>query len=113
MIRALITLKAANLNDAIALAQQAPFHVPAEKAVDLFVPANEERSEDGLTVITPATLFWASGEFSEAHFEAMSTQADGLDWASVDTYNLLTDPDFPSTKLAELEGQTLFAAPKR
>lgn len=112
MIRALIIIKAANLADARQIAQGAPFHVSAETAEDLFEPANEVLSEDGQTVITPATMFWASGQFTQEHYDAMSAQAAGLDWAFVDAYSL-DDAGFPTQRLAQLQGQSLFAARKR
>lgn len=113
MTRALISIKAANIEDARAIAQAPPFNVSAEVAAALFVPANEIRSEDTLTITTPATIFWASGEFDDLHFAAMSSQAAGLDWASVDAYDLLNDPGFPARRLIELQAQPIFAAPKR
>lgn len=107
--RALISIKAANIDDARAIAQGAPFNVSAETAAVLFVPANEERTPDGFTITTPATIFWASGEFDDVHFAAMASQAAGLDWASVDAYDLLSDPGFPARRLAELEAMSTFS----
>lgn len=107
--RALISIKAANIDDARVIAQGPPFNVSAETAAVLFVPANEERTPDGSTITTPATIFWASGEFSDEHFSAMSTQAAGLDWASVDAYDLLEDPGFPLRRLVELEAMSTFS----
>lgn len=109
MIRALVSIKAANIEEARAIAQAPPFNVPDEVAAALFVPANEIRSEDTLTITTPATIFWASGEFDDVHFAAMSAQAAGLDWASVDAYDLLSDPGFPARRLAELEAMSTFS----
>lgn len=109
MTRALICIKAANIETARTIAQEPPFSVPAEVAETLFVPANEIRSADTMTITTPATIFWASGEFSDEHFTAMSTQAAGLDWAAVDAYDLLNDPGFPARRLAELEALSTFS----
>lgn len=113
MTRALITIKAANIEDARLIAQSPPFNVPAADAETLFIPANEQRSEDSFTTVTPATLFWASGQFSDEHFAAMSAQSAGLDWASVDAYDSLNDPEFPQRRLAELQVLPVFSAPKR
>lgn len=109
MIRALVSIKATNIEEARAIAQAPPFNVPAGLAQDLFVPANEVRSEDGLIILIPATIFWASGEFDEATYEAMSEQAAGLNWASVDEYDLVNDPGYPARRLIELEGMLHFS----
>ena len=109
MIRALVSIKAENIEAARVIAQGAPFNVPAAEAESLFVPANEIRGADGMTITTPATIFWAAGEFSDEHFAAMSVQAAGLDWASVDEYDLLNDPGFPARRLAELEALSTFS----
>lgn len=39
----------------------------------------------------------------------MSAQAAGLDWASVDAYDLLEDPGFPLRRLVELEALSTFS----
>lgn len=109
MIRALVSIKAANIEEARAIAQAPPFNVPAEITAELFVPANEVLSEDGHVVLIPATIFWASGEFDTATFEAMSEQAAGLKWASVDEYDLINDPGYPARRLIELEGMLSFS----
>lgn len=109
MIRALISIKATNIEEARAIAQAPPFNVPAETAAVLFVPANEVRSENGFDILVPATIFWASGEFDTATFEAMSEQAAGLNWAAVDEYDLINDPGYPARRLIELEGMLSFS----
>jgi hypothetical protein len=109
MIRALVSIKAANIEEARAIAQAPPFNVPAEIAANLFVPANEVRNAEGTVILIPATIFWASGEFDDVHFAAMASQAAGLDWASVDSYDLLNDPGFPARRLAELEAMSTFS----
>ncbi len=113
MIRGLIIVKAAHVEEARTLAQQPPFSTTPENAASFLVPANAEYGEDGFTINTPATLYWASGEFEPAFWDAIEQAADALDWGGAWPYDRDTQPGFPLTKLAELEGQTLFAAPKR
>ena len=62
-----------------------------------------------MTIATPATLYWASG-VSEDAFGRLWCKRRGLDWGGAWEYDPDTDPTFPQTKLAEIEGQALFAA---
>lgn len=113
MIRGLIIVKAANVEQARTLAQQPPFEVLLETAAAFLVPANAVYAEDGMTITTPATLYWASGVFETAFWAAVVQAAAFYDWGGAWEYDPATDPTFPQTKLAEIEGQALFAARKR
>lgn len=113
MTRGLIIVKAANVEQARTLAQQPPFEVLPETAAAFLVPANAVYAEDGMTLATPATLYWASGAFEDAFWAAVVQAAEVYDWGGAWEYDLDADPDFPRTKLAEIEGQALFAARKR
>lgn len=111
MTRGLIIVKAENVEQAHMLAQQPPFEVLPETAAAFLVPANAVYAEDGMTIATPATLYWASGVFEDAFWAAVVQAAGVYDWGGAWEYDPDTDPTFPQTKLAEIEGQALFAAP--
>lgn len=113
MTRGLIIVKAANVEQARTLAQQPPFEVLPETAAAFLVPANPVYAEDGMTITTPATLYWASGVFEDAFWAAVVQTAEVYNWGGAWEYDPDTDPTFPQTKLAEIEGQALFAARKR
>ena len=64
MTRGLIIVKAANVERLGTLAQQPPFEVlPETQRRRFYCPANPVYAEDGMTITTPATLYWASGVF--------------------------------------------------
>ena len=111
MIRGLIIVKAANVEQARTLAQQPPFSATPENAAAFLVPANPVRAEDGMTITTPATLYWASGVFEDAFWAAIVQAADAYDWGGAWEYDMETHPDFPKAKLAEIQFQPLFANP--
>lgn len=113
MIRGLIIVKAAHVEQARLLAQQPPFSVLPEIAAAFLVPANAVYAEDGMTLTTPATLYWASGVFEDAFWHGIQQAADSYDWGGAWEYDADADPTFPQTKLAEVVTQPLFAAPKR
>jgi hypothetical protein len=109
MTRGLIIVKAANIEEARTLAQQPPFSATAESAADFLVPANPVYAEDGMTISTLATLYWASGEFDPSFWADIVQAADALDWGGAWHYDIDNDPSFPQTKLAEIEGLTTFS----
>lgn len=113
MTRGLIIVKAANVEQARTLAQQPPFSALPETAAAFLVPANAVYAEDGMTIATPATLYWASGVFEDAFWAAVVQAASAYEWGGAWEYDLDAAPDFPSIKLAEIEGQALFAPRKR
>lgn len=102
MIRGLIIVKAENVEQARTLAQQPPFSATPEDAAAFLVPANPVRSEDGMTIIAPATLYWASGVFEPTFWAAIVQAADAYDWGGAWEYDMETQPDFPQSKLAAL-----------
>ena len=112
MIRGLIIVKAAHVEEARTLAQQPPFSATPESAAAFLVPANTVYAGDGMTITTPATLYWASGVFEDAFWAGIVQAADAYDWGGAWEYNIETDPDFPQTKLAEIAGAPLFAPPR-
>ena len=111
MIRGLIIVKAAHVEEARTLAQQPPFSISAETAAAFLVPANPVYSGDGMTITTPATLYWASGEFEPAFWAGILQAADALDWGGAWEYDIDNDPSFPQTKLAEIADEPLFTPP--
>lgn len=111
MTRGLIIVKAAHVEEARTLAQQPPFSATPEAAASFLVAANPVYAEDGMTITTPATLYWASGVFEDAFWAAVVQAAEAYDWGGAWEYDLDAAPDFPLTKLAEIEGQALLAPP--
>lgn len=101
MKRGLIIVKAANVEQARTLAQQPPFSATPEVAAAFLVPANALCDEFG-TVLSPATLFWASGVFEDAFWAGIVQAAAALDWGGAWEYDMEADPGFPARKLAEI-----------
>lgn len=112
MTRGLIIVKAAHVEEARTLAQQPPFSVSPENAAAFLVPGNPVRSEDGMTITAPATLYCASGVFEDDFWAAIVQAADAYDWGGAWEYDMDTQPDFPQTKLAEIAAEPLFATPR-
>jgi len=109
MIRGLIIVKAAHVEEARTLAQQPPFSTTPESAADFLVPANPVYAEDDMTITAPATLYWASGEFDPSFWAGIVQAADALDWGGAWEYDMGVNPGFPSEKLLEIEGQPTFS----
>jgi hypothetical protein len=109
MTRGFIIVKAAHVEEARTLAQQPPFSATPESAAAFLVPANNVYAEDGLTITTPATLYWASGEFEDAFWTGIVQAADALDWGGAWEYDIDNDPTFPQAKLAELSSLETFS----
>lgn len=107
MTRGLIIVKAAHVEEARTLAQQPPFSAAPESAAAFLVPANPVY--EGMNLVTPATLYWASGEFDPAFWGGIVQASAALDWGGAWEYDLDNNPTFPQTKLAEVEGQTTFS----
>jgi hypothetical protein len=108
MIRGLIIVKAAHVEEARTLAQQPPFPATPESAADFLVPANPVYAEDGMTITAPATLYWASGEFDPAFWADILQAAITFDWGGAWEYDIDNDPSFPQTKLAEIASLETF-----
>lgn len=100
MTQGLIIVKAAHVEEARTLAQQPPFLVTPEDAAAFLVPANPVYS--GMQMVTPATLYWASGSFEDPFWAGITQAASALDWVGAWEYDLDNDPTFPQTKLAEI-----------
>lgn len=109
MTRGLIIVKAEHVKEARALAQQPPFSTTPDAAAAFLVPANPVYDEDGLTITTPATLYWASGVFEDAFWASIAQAAAALDWGGAWEYDIDNDPLFPQTKLAEIASQETFS----
>ncbi len=109
MIRGLVIVKAAHVEEARTLAQQPPFSTAPEVAAAFLVPANAVYAEDGATITIPATLHWASGVFEDAFWSAIAQAAGALDWGGAWEYDIDNDPLFPQTKLAEIASQKTFS----
>lgn len=105
MTQGLIIVKAAHVEEARTLAQQPPFSISADTAAAFLVPANPIYSGDGMTIATPATLYWASGVFDDAFWSAIAQAAAALGWRGAWEYDIDNDPSFPQTKLAEIASQ--------
>lgn len=101
MIRALIIIDSANLQEAVLLLQSSPFSYSKEEAEQIFVPAG---SPDGNK---PATKHWLSGEISEEHLAACENLCKNFSWAKYWTYSLESQASFPYDKLTELGLQPL------
>lgn len=102
MIRGLIIVKAAHVEEARTLAQQPPFSATPEAGAAFLAPANNVYAEDGMTITTPATLYWASGEFDPAFWAGIVQAATALSWGGAWEYDIDNEPAFPQTKLAEI-----------
>lgn len=109
MTRGLIIIKAANVAQARTLAQQPPFEVLPETAAAFLVPANPVYAEDGMTIATPATLYWASGVFEDTFWAAVVQAAAAYDWGGAWEYDLDADPTFPQRPLASMNANESFS----
>lgn len=96
MTRALLIILAEHVDSARALATASPFNMTDEQAAELLVPAGSP------TGALPATHWWASGQFTATHWQAIQGLAMLLPWADAHEYNLTTDPDFPASRLSAL-----------
>ncbi len=96
MTRALLIILAEHVDSARALATATPFSLTEEQAAELFVPAGSP------TGAAPATHWWAAGQFTDLHWQAIQGLAMLLPWADCHTYDLIEDPDFPQSQLAAL-----------
>ncbi len=102
MIRGLVIVKAENVEQARLLAQQPPFSISEQNAASFLVPANPTFSQDGLSIISPATLYWASGLFEEDFWNDVEQAASVYSWGGAWSYDLQNDPNFPKAKLQEV-----------
>lgn len=109
MIRGLIIVKAANVEQARTLAQQPPFSTTPEAAAAFLVPANPVYAADGLTLTTPATLYYASGLFEDDFWQAIGQAAAALDWGGAWEYDMDTDPTFPQRQIASMNANESFS----
>lgn len=109
MTRGLIIVKAANVEQARALAQQPPFSATPETAAAFLVPANAVYGIDGLTITTPATLYYASGLFEDDFWQAIVQAAAALDWGGAWEYDMDTDPTFPQRQIASMNANESFS----
>lgn len=109
MTRGLIIVKAANVEQARTLAQQPPFSVLPETAAAFLVPANAVYTEDGITITTPATLYWASGVFEDAFWAAVVQAAAAYEWGGAWEYDPDTDPTFPQRQIASMNANESFS----
>lgn len=109
MIQGLIIVKAAHVEEARTLAQQPPFSTTPDAAAAFLVPANPVYDEDGLTITTPATLYWASGVFEDAFWASIAQAAGALDWGGAWEYDLDADPTFPQRQLASMNANESFS----
>lgn len=91
MMRILVIIATAHLDEARALLEQPPFSLSAEEAADTFV-----RADQG------GTRYWLSGQVSDVALAACQQLASALPWAECHEYDLDAQPDFPMLKLAEL-----------
>lgn len=108
MIRGLIIVKAAHVEEARTLAQQPPFSATPEAAAAFLVPANPVYAEDGMTITTPATLYWASGEFDPAFWDGIVQAAAALEWGGAWEYDIDKFPDyFKNLSLTSLPAEAL------
>ncbi len=103
MTRGIIIVKAEHVKEARALAQQPPFSTTPDAADAFLIPANPVYDEDGLTITTPATLYWASGVFEDAFWAAIVQAADTHDWGGAWEYNMETNPNFPQEQLSVIK----------
>lgn len=99
------------ISEAVRLAQLPPFNLSMSDAEGVFVPANPTLAEDGITVTSPATLYWCSGQFAAPHWQALQGLAAQLDGAEAHEYDLVENPGYPRSLLAELENRTLASPP--
>lgn len=109
MTLGLIIVKAANVEQARTLAQQPPFSVLPETAAAFLVPANPVYAADGLTLTTPATLYYASGLFEDDFWQAIVQAAAALDWGGAWEYDMDTDPTFPQRQIASMNANESFS----
>ena len=109
MIRGIIIVKAAHVEEARTLAQQPPFSISADTAAAFLVPANPIYSGDGMTIATPAAIYWASGVFEDAFWNAIAQAAAALDWGGAWEYDMDTDPTFPQRQIASMNASESFS----
>ena len=91
MMRILVIIETAHLDEARALLEQPPFSLSAEEAADTFVRADQGN-----------TRYWLSGQVSDVALAACQQLAAALPWAECHQYDLDAQPDFPILKLAEM-----------
>lgn len=96
MTRGLIIILSAHVPSAIALATASPFLMTEEAAADLWVPCASATGAE------PATHHWCGGSFTPEHWNAILGLAMLLPWADAHEYDLLTQPDYPRSRLAAL-----------
>lgn len=96
MTRALLIILADHVASARALATATPFSLTEEEAGQLFVPTASP------TGSLPATHWCLSGDFNEAHWNAIQGLAMLLPWADCHAYDLVTQPDFVRGRLTAL-----------
>lgn len=96
MIRALLTITPEHVASARALAEVPPFGLPAEDASKLFLPAGHLPGSEAVA------LYWAAGLFTAEQAAALQQLAASLPWENYFQYDLKTQPNFPTEKLAEM-----------
>ena len=96
---------------ATCLQQQPPFEVLPETLQRFLVPANAVYAEDGMTIATPATLYWNPACSGTRFGRLYGLPQPGLIGVVLEYDRTRTRPF--RAKLAEIEGRALFAARKR
>lgn len=96
MTRALLIIQSAHVPSAIALATASPFLMTEEQAAGLWEPCASPTGAE------PATHHWCAGNFTPEHWNAILGLAMLLPWADAHEYDLLTQPDYPRSRLAAL-----------
>jgi hypothetical protein len=102
MTRGLIIVKVANVEQARMMVQQLSFAATPEEAAAFLVPANPVYAADGMTITTPATLYYASGLFEDDFWQAVVQTASALKWCGTWEYDTDADPTFPQRQIASI-----------
>lgn len=90
MMRILVIIETAHLDEARALLEKPPFSLSAEEAADTFV-----RADQG------GTRYWLSGQVSDVALSACQQLASTLPWAECHQYDLDTQASFPAEWLTQ------------
>jgi hypothetical protein len=96
MTRGLLIIQSAHVPSAIALATSSPFLMSEQAAADLWEPFASPTGTE------PATHHVCAGNFTPEHWNAILGLAMLLPWADAHEYDLIEQPDYPRTRLAEL-----------
>lgn len=90
MMRILVIIETAHLDEARALLEKPPFSLSAEEAADTFVRADQGN-----------TRYWLSGQVSDVALAACQQLAAALPWAECHVYDLDTQASFPAEWLTQ------------